>query len=530
MSRPTNEMVQMFTMPSEYQRAAAEAKRRQRMAELLESQEYDPTVYRNAPIPAAAPLVQGLQAFIKGRLGRQADEALEKAEAADVSAMRDLFTRLGPQERTGAEAAVQDIAQSAQISQLGRDGTYTPSTIMPSTQPTRLPYTEAAPTGQERKDILMAAAASGSPRASKLAELMLSQKEEKPELPFGKIDLGKLTPESRKRFIASVEAGKPDYNLPEFFEQTNLTAKERADLGLNLGRFGIDAARLGYETGITPPPLAIPGITGPAAAAPQPAVRMPSLTPGQMRMGIGETAEAAPTPRRQVTPSVATVPPPPRAVVSTGAGGVGRLPPKARQELESTLLKENLESTKAQLASAGKAQESLIKTYKTLDLLEQGKPITGIGSEIRLTGDRLKSLFKGQPASEVTDSQLLDALLGSEVFGLVQSLGVGARGLDTPGEREFLLQVMSGTRKLDNETLREMTRLRANILEKNLDTINERINSGDLDWYFELQAPYGVRKRAFEKPRREAEVRQQKSESRRIADEILRQQGMGLGG
>ena len=137
-------------------------------------------------------------------------------------------------------------------------------------------------------------------------------------------------------------------------------------------------------------------------------------------------------------------------------------------------------------------------------MLEQGKPITGAGADIRLMGERLKSLFTGQPSDQVTDSQLLDALLGSDVFGYIQSLGVGARGLDTVAERNFLLSVMTGTRELDNETLREMTKLRAKVLENNLDSINERINSGDLDWYFELQAPYGVRKRPFERPARQA--------------------------
>jgi len=188
-------------------------------------------------------------------------------------------------------------------------------------------------------------------------------------------------------------------------------------------------------------------------------------------------------------------------------------------------MKENLESTKAQLTNASKAQEGLVKTYKALDLLEQGKPVTGVGADIRLMGERLQNLFTGQPSSQVTDSQLLDALLGSEVFSYIQSLGIGSRGLDTEAEREFLLNVMTGTRQLDNETLREMTKLRAKILENNLDAINERINSGDLDWYFELQAPYGVRKRPFEKP-----VRQAPGGTNPIFDEanaILRQQGLG---
>jgi hypothetical protein len=80
--------------------------------------------------------------------------------------------------------------------------------------------------------------------------------------------------------------------------------------------------------------------------------------------------------------------------------------------------------------------------------------------------------------------------------------------------------VMTGTRQLDNETLREMTKLRAKVLENNLDAINERINSGDLDWYFELQAPYGVRKRPFERPARQVPAGTNPIRSQ--ADAILR--------
>lgn len=303
------EYVSTIRMPTEYERAAAEARRRQRMAEMLSAQEYDPTVYQNAPIPAAAPLVQGLQAFLKARAGRTADEALEKAEAADVSAMRDLFTRLGPQERTGAEAAVQDIAQSAQMGQLGRDGTYTPSTIMPSNQPVGMPFTEAAPTGQERKDILMAAAASGSPRASKLAELMLAQKEEKPELPYSKVNLAELSPSARKAFVASVEAGKPDFSL---VEPIGITPQQQRQYELDLARFGIDQAQANLarakaaDEGIDVSSMRIPGFPSltSAVTTPQPVAvpTMPTRTPGEMRMQGFEEAVPRPVPPRPVGP------------------------------------------------------------------------------------------------------------------------------------------------------------------------------------------------------------------------------------
>lgn len=76
--------VKPFQVSTEYDRQAADARRRRRMADLLAQQVIEPTQFGPGPTPAAAPLVQGLQAFLAARAGRKADEAEEKA-AAEVT-------------------------------------------------------------------------------------------------------------------------------------------------------------------------------------------------------------------------------------------------------------------------------------------------------------------------------------------------------------------------------------------------------------------------------------------------------------
>lgn len=71
--------VSPFALPDAYQQQAAEARRRRRMAEMLAQQAYQPSDI-SAPIPTAAPLVQGLQAFLAARAERKADEAEESAK------------------------------------------------------------------------------------------------------------------------------------------------------------------------------------------------------------------------------------------------------------------------------------------------------------------------------------------------------------------------------------------------------------------------------------------------------------------
>jgi len=81
--------VKTFQVSTEYDRQAADARRRRRMADLLAQQVIEPTQFGPGPAPSAAPLVQGLQAFLAARAGRKADEAEETALATKTSAERE---------------------------------------------------------------------------------------------------------------------------------------------------------------------------------------------------------------------------------------------------------------------------------------------------------------------------------------------------------------------------------------------------------------------------------------------------------
>ena len=93
--------VSVFALPDAYQQQAAEARRRRRMAEMLAQQTYQPSDI-SAPIPAAAPLVQGLQAFLAARAARKADEAEETALETKTRAEREAAQQV---EATGSQIA-----------------------------------------------------------------------------------------------------------------------------------------------------------------------------------------------------------------------------------------------------------------------------------------------------------------------------------------------------------------------------------------------------------------------------------------
>jgi hypothetical protein len=86
--------VPTYQMPSEYDRQAAEARRRQAMAEALEAQAYRPLSGSDAPTPAAAPLVMALQSFMSARQRKKAMEEATKAEETESEYGRRMLGRL----------------------------------------------------------------------------------------------------------------------------------------------------------------------------------------------------------------------------------------------------------------------------------------------------------------------------------------------------------------------------------------------------------------------------------------------------
>jgi hypothetical protein len=92
---------------------------------------------------------------------------------------------------------------------------------------------------------------------------------------------------------------------------------------------------------------------------------------------------------------------------------------------------------------------------------------------------------------------LLNSLLGADVFPQIGALGIGAKGLDTPAEREFLRQVMTGTINMNKDTLIRMTNLRKKYEEKSLTDYNKAVEEGQLDDLFQFS---GLPKRKLTVP------------------------------
>jgi len=133
-----------FAMPSEYERQAMEARRRRRIAEMLAAQAYQPQDVGVAPIPGAAPLVQGLQAFLAARQERKAEEAEEKAKKAGQKEFADYIRSFEPEERTvgvgdvaAMEAAMPQLDETGRLTHIAPSAVAAPNQrLMPAMTPT----------------------------------------------------------------------------------------------------------------------------------------------------------------------------------------------------------------------------------------------------------------------------------------------------------------------------------------------------------------------------------------------------------
>ena len=212
--------VSTFALPDAYQQQAAEARRRRRMAEMLAQQAYQPGDIQNAPIPAAAPLVQGLQAYLAARAGRKADEAEESARETASREARQLFRALteeGDTTTNAVQPAMTPMAKTVTAPQF-EDGRITaPASIeMGAPPPMTAPETQLSrynlTPGQRRAAALEGMLTSENPMLQKVAGAIYpTLQPEKAKLQTAAVNLKDLTPASARRFAVSGDPKDIEY-------------------------------------------------------------------------------------------------------------------------------------------------------------------------------------------------------------------------------------------------------------------------------------------------------------------------------
>lgn len=162
----------------------------------------------------------------------------------------------------------------------------------------------------------------------------------------------------------------------------------------------------------------------------------------------------------------------------------------ADAKYRETAATKGVERDMTQHEAVNSALENITKLDMVGRHLRESDALTGMGAELMRDVQRARQAVVAdvKRGKQISDTQLLDAFLGSDVFPMIKALGIGARGLDTPAEREFLRQVMTGTITMDKQALIRLTDLRRDISTRVIEKWNERVQKGELDRYFEANA------------------------------------------
>lgn len=148
----------------------------------------------------------------------------------------------------------------------------------------------------------------------------------------------------------------------------------------------------------------------------------------------------------------------------------------------------------AQYEAATSAATNIQNIDSLIKHIDSSQAITGLGAEVFKNVERAKALFGNEVASgKVKDTEILDIMMGSEVFPMIKSLGIGARGMDTPAEREFMRKVLTGEISLNKDTLRQMAKIRKDIAIRTIDRYNKRVDAGEFNNYFSANGIKGGR-------------------------------------
>ena len=131
--------------------------------------------------------------------------------------------------------------------------------------------------------------------------------------------------------------------------------------------------------------------------------------------------------------------------------------------------------------AAQTANENLPKMYEALNILETQPITTGLGAAFYdiLNQLRAQYLSDKEAGNIVQNDQYLDSLVGGDVFNAIADLGIGARGIDTPKEKDFLLEVVTGKRSLSKGALIDITKMRIGNTEKSVKRFNDYLSKGD---------------------------------------------------
>lgn len=124
-------------------------------------------------------------------------------------------------------------------------------------------------------------------------------------------------------------------------------------------------------------------------------------------------------------------------------------------------------------------------TNSASTIIASGKANLGAFAPLEQNFQTAKDKFfsTGEFSEKTNMTEVLEALLGKQVFPLIGELNIGARGLDTPAERKFLQKAFSGDITNQPDSLLKIQMMVRRRQERFASAFNKRLESGGLNQY-----------------------------------------------
>lgn len=104
-----------------------------------------------------------------------------------------------------------------------------------------------------------------------------------------------------------------------------------------------------------------------------------------------------------------------------------------------------------------------------------------VGVALSLGWDDVASMIHEDNPDFLKNTELLNAKMRAGVFRAIADLGIGARGIDTPAERDFLIQVMTGDASSQRATLTALVEERYRATQREVTDFNDAEADGFYD-------------------------------------------------
>lgn len=171
----------------------------------------------------------------------------------------------------------------------------------------------------------------------------------------------------------------------------------------------------------------------------------------------------------------------------------------AREAAAKEAGKGSAESRNKFYQQASDANVSIQKLDRVINEIENSSFRPGAFADLRTSINKAIALLGGREAAKnARDSEIMDALLGQDVFNLMGALGLGSKQMDTPAEREFMREVLAGTRTMERSSLKRLAEIRKADAQSIIDRFNSEVDSGSWDdWFKQSGRPkkkFGINK------------------------------------